>query len=159
MAGGIKGITVEIGGDTTKLGKALSDVTSQSKSLQKELNGVNSLLKLDPGNVTLLTQKQELLTKSIEATKEKLEILTEAQKQAQEQFEKGEITEEQYRDLQREIVATEQKLEKLTDEFKEFGSVGAQQLAQLGNDVKTQAKRFLISEKVFPQLVPERARY
>ena len=106
------------------------------KSLQKELNGVNSLLKLDPGNVTLLTQKQELLTKSIEATKEKLEILTEAQKQAQEQFEKGEITEEQYRDLQREIVATEQKLEKLTDEFKEFGSVGAQQLAQLGNDVK-----------------------
>jgi phage-related minor tail protein len=136
MAGAIKGITIEIGGDTTKLGKALSDVNKKSKDLQKELNGVNSLLKMDPGNVTLLTQKQDLLTKSIANTKEKLETLQEAQKQVQEQFEKGEITEEQYRDLQREIVATEQKLEKLTDEVKEFGSVGAQQIAQVGEKVQ-----------------------
>ncbi len=136
MAGAIKGITIEIGGDTTKLGKALTDVNNKSKSLQKELNGVNSLLKMDPGNVTLLTQKQDLLTKSIANTKEKLETLQEAQKQVQAQFEKGEITEEQYRDLQREIVATEQKLEKLTDELKEFGSVGAQQVAQVGEKVQ-----------------------
>lgn len=136
MAGGIKGITIEIGGDTTKLGKALTDVNSKSKSLQKELNGVNSLLKMDPSNVTLLTQKQDLLNKSIANTKEKLETLKEAQKQAQAQFDKGEITEEQYRDLQREIVATEQKLEKLTDELKEFGSVGAQQVAQVGEKVQ-----------------------
>ena len=136
MAGGIKGITIEIGGDTTKLGKALTDVNSKSKSLQKELNGVNSLLKMDPSNVTLLTQKQELLNKSIANTKEKLETLKEAQKQVQAQFDKGEITEEQYRDLQREIVATEQKLEKLTDELKEFGSVGAQQVAQVGEKVQ-----------------------
>ena len=136
MAGGIKGITIEIGGDTTKLGKALTDVNSKSRDLQKELKGVNTLLKMDPGNVTLLTQKQDLLTKSIANTKEKLETLKEAQKQAQAQFEKGEITEEQYRDLQREIIATEQKLEKLTDEFKEFGSVSAQQVAQAGEKVK-----------------------
>lgn len=136
MAGGIKGITIEIGGDTTKLGKALSDVNNKSRDLQKELKGVNTLLQMDPGNVTLLTQKQDLLTKSIDNTKEKLETLKEAQKQAQEQFDKGEITEEQYRDLQREIVSTEQKLEKLTDELKEFGSVGAQQVAQVGEKVK-----------------------
>lgn len=136
MAGAIKGITIEIGGDTTKLGKALTDVNNQSKSLQKELNGVNSLLKMDPGNVTLLTQKQDLLTKSISNTKEKLETLKEAEKQVQEQFEKGEVTEEQFRDLQREIVATEQKLENLEDQFKEFGSVSAQQIAQTGEKVK-----------------------
>ena len=136
MGNAIKGITIEIGGDTTKLGKALSDVNSKSKSLQNELKGVNSLLKMDPGNVTLLTQKQDLLTKAIANSKEKLETLKEAQKQVQAQFDKGEITEEQFRDLQREIVATEQKIEKLTDELKEFGSVGAQQVAQVGEKVQ-----------------------
>lgn len=136
MAGGIKGITVEIGGDTTKLGKALSEVNGKTKSLQSELKGVNTLLKMDPGNVTLLAQKQEILTQAIAGTKEKLETLKIAQEQAQKQFEKGEITEEQYRDLQREIIATEKKLEGLTDELKEFGSVGAQQVAQVGEKMK-----------------------
>lgn len=136
MAGALKGITIEIGGDTTKLGKALEDVNKRSKNLQTELKGVNTLLKHDPSNTTLLAQKQELLTKAIAETKEKLETLKTAQVQAQEQFEKGEITEEQYRDLQREIVATEQKLEKLTDEAKEFGSVGGQQIEQFGKKLK-----------------------
>lgn len=136
MAGALKGITVEIGGDTTKLGKALSDVNSKSRSLQNELKGVNTLLKMDPKNVDLLRQKQTLLTQSIESTKEKLETLKTAQEQAQAQFERGEITEEQYRDLQREIVATEQKLESLTDEMKEFGSAGAQHVAQVGEKIK-----------------------
>lgn len=136
MAGGIKGITVEIGGDTTKLGKALAEVNSKTKSLQSELKGVNTLLKMDPGNVTLLTQKQDILTEAIAGTKEKLETLKNAQEQVQEQFEKGEITEEQYRDFQREIIATEKKLEGLTDELKNFGSVGAQQVAQVGEKMK-----------------------
>lgn len=137
MAGkAIRGITVEIGGDTTKLGKALEGVNSKSKDLQAELKGVNSLLKMDPGNVTLLHQKQDLLTQAIANTKEKLDTLKEAQEQVQAQFDKGEITEEQFRDFQREIVATEQKLEKLKDEFKEFGSAGAQQLALVGEKVK-----------------------
>lgn len=135
MGKGIRGIIVEIGGDTTKLGKAIDDASRKSQDLQKELKGVNSLLKMDPSNVTLLKQKQDLLNKSIANTKEKLETLKEAQKQVQAQFDKGEITEEQFRDFQREIVATEQKLEKLTDEFKEFGSVGAQQVAQAGEQV------------------------
>ena len=66
MAGSIKGITVEIGGNTTKLGKALNDVNTQSRSLQKELRGVNTLLKYDPSNVVLIKQKQDLLNKSID---------------------------------------------------------------------------------------------
>ena len=136
MSKGIRGITVEIGGDTTKLGKAIDDTSKKTRDLQTELKGVNSLLKMDPSNVTLLTQKQDLLNKSIANTREKLETLKEAQKQVQDQFDKGEITEEQFRDFQREIIATEQKLEKLTDELKEFGSVGAQQIAQVGEKVE-----------------------
>lgn len=119
MAGAIKGITVEIGGDTTKLGKALADVNKKSKDLQGELKGVNSLLKLDPNNVTLLAQKQDILTEAISNTKEKLETLKSTQAQVQAQFEKGEITTAQYRDFQREIVATEQKLNGYESELKE----------------------------------------
>lgn len=136
MAGAIKGITVEIGGNTTKLDKALGDVNKKTKDLQSELKGVNSLLKMDPGNVTLLKQKQDLLNESIANTKEKLNTLKEAQAQVQDQFDKGKITEEQYRDFQREIVATEQKLERLTDQMKEFGSVGAQKVALVGEKMK-----------------------
>ena len=136
MAGGIRGITVEIGGDTTKLGKALSEVNSKSKSLQSELKNVNSLLKFDPSNVTLLKQKQDLLNTSIATTKEKLNTLKSAQEQVQEQFEKGEIAEDQYRSFQREIEATEQKLKKLTTESKNFGSVGAQQIKLVGEKMQ-----------------------
>lgn len=122
MASKIKGITVEIGGDTTKLGQALDTVSKKSKSLQSELRGVNSLLKMDPSNVTLIQQKQELLNKSIENTKEKLTTLKGTQEQVQQQFDKGEVTEEQFRDFQREIINTENKLKSLTNEAKEFGN-------------------------------------
>lgn len=110
MARKISGITVEIGGDTTKLGKALSDVNKSSRDLQSELRGVNTLLKYDPKNVVLLQQKQEILAESIENTRKKLDTLKAAQAQVQEQFEKGEITNEQYRDFQRELTLTEKKL-------------------------------------------------
>lgn len=133
----IKGITVEIGGNTTKLGKALADVNSKSKDLQKELKGVNTLLKMDPSNTVLLQQKQDLLNTSIANTKEKLNTLKQAQQQVQEQFDKGKITEEQFRDFQREIVATEQRLDSLTDQMREFGSVGAQKIAATGEKLKT----------------------
>ena len=108
MAGGIKGITVKIGGDTTELGRSLKEATTQSKSLQSELKGVNSLLKFDPGNVTLLKQKADLLKKSIEETKKKQEALNEVLRKV----DSGEIemTEEEYRNLQREIALTDQKL-------------------------------------------------
>lgn len=102
-AGNIKGITIEIGGDTTKLSKALSGVNSSCSSLQKELREVDKLLKLDPSNTELLAQKQKILKEAIGSTKEKLDTLKEAEKQVQEQFENGEVSEEQYRALQREI--------------------------------------------------------
>ena len=107
----IKGLTVEIGGDTTKLGKALEDVNKKSRSLSSELGEINKLLKLDPGNADLLAQKQKVLADAVGNTKEKLETLKAAEKQVQEQFERGEVSEEQVRALQREIVETTQKLE------------------------------------------------
>lgn len=137
MASKIQGITVEIGGDTTKLGNALQSVNDKAKSLQSELRGVNTLLKMDPTNVTLLKQKQDLLNKSIAECREKLNVLKSTQIQVQEQFEKGEITEEMYRDFQREIVATENKLSNLKKEVKSFGSVGAQQVAAVGTKMQS----------------------
>lgn len=132
----IQGITVEIGGDTTKLGNALQSVNSKTKALQSELKGVNTLLKMDPSNITLLKQKQDLLNKSIAECREKLNTLKATQEQVQAQFEKGEITEEQYRDFQREIIATEQKLKSLTKQAKEFGNVSSQQIAAAGENMK-----------------------
>lgn len=132
----IKGITIEIDGDTTKLGKALEGAESSSKSLQSELKGINSLLKLDPSNVELLTQKQKVLTDAISSTEDKLKTLKTAQAQVQAQFDKGEITAEQYRDFQREIVATEKKLDGLKDEAKDFGSVFQQQVKVASESVQ-----------------------
>lgn len=132
----IKGITIEIDGDTTKLGKSLEGVEKKSKNLQSELKGVNSLLKMDPSNVVLLQQKQDLLTQSISQTESKLNTLKIAQAQVQDQFDKGKITEEQFRDFQREIVATETKLKNLKDEMKDFGSVSEQQLKQAGKKIE-----------------------
>ena len=110
MAERIKGITVEISGDTVGLDKALSKVNKTSKSLQTELKDVQRLLKFDPNNAKLLAQKQELLNKSIENTTDKLNTLKAAQKQVQEQFEKGTIGAEEYRAFQRELAQTEQQL-------------------------------------------------
>ena len=132
----IKGITIEIDGDTTKLGKALDGAEKSSRDLQAELKGVNSLLKLDPSNVELLRQKQDLLTQSISSTEQKLNTLKQAQAQVQAQFERGDITVEQYRDFQREIIATEQKLKRLKDEQKDFGSVVEQQMKVAGKKVE-----------------------
>ena len=106
----IKGLTVEIGGDTTKLGKALAEVDKKSRDLQGELRDVNKLLKFDPGNADLLAQKQKILAETIENTKEKLETLKKAEKQVQEQFARGEVSEEQVRALQREITQTENEM-------------------------------------------------
>ena len=117
MAGGaIKGITVEIGGDTTKLGKAIGDSEKKSRSLQVELKQIENLLKFDPSNVELLSQKQKVLTQNIQETNKKLETLKEAEKQVIVQFERGEVAEEQVRALQREIIKTEGVLGKMKTE-------------------------------------------
>ena len=112
MAGSIKGITVEIGGNTTGLSKALGGVNKEINSTQSELKQVEKLLKLDPTNTTLLAQKQELLAKSISSAKDKLDTLKTAQEQVERQFASGEIDEGQYRAFQREIVSAENQLKK-----------------------------------------------
>lgn len=113
MANRIQGITVEIGGDTTKLTTALKGVNSEIRNTQSQLKDVEKLLKLDPHNSELLAQKQRLLTDAIGETKDKLEALKSAQQQVQQQFERGDITKDQYDALQREIIETEQNLKDL----------------------------------------------
>lgn len=115
----IKGLTVEIGGDTTKLGEALKNVEKKSKSLSGELSQINRLLKLDPTNTELLAQKHKVLTEAVATTKAKLDKLREAEASVQEQFKRGDVSQEQVRELQREIIATERKMETYKDQAKE----------------------------------------
>ena len=112
----IKGITVEIGGDTTGLDKALKGVQTTLRTTQSSLRDVNRLLKLDPSNTELLSQKQRLLKEAIGATKDKLETLKTAQEQAKQQLESGTLGQDRYDALQREIVETEQELRRLQEE-------------------------------------------
>lgn len=113
MADRIKGITIQIGGDVKPLNEALESANKTIATTQKDLKEVQRLLKLDPKNTEMLTQKQQTLAKAIEATKEKLKTLKEAERQAQEQFKQGKMSEEQYKALQREIAETEGKLKSL----------------------------------------------
>ena len=128
MANRIKGITVEIGGDTTKLSKALEGVNKSIKNTQTQLKDVEKLLKLDPKNTELLSQKQKLLADSISATKEKLATLKTAAEQANMALANGEISQQQYDALQREIVETENELKRLETEAKNANS----ELAKIG---------------------------
>ena len=123
MAGRIKGITVEIGGDTTGLDKALKGVNSTIKTTQSSLKDVNKLLKLDPANTNLVTQKQKLLKDAVGATKEKLEALKTAQEQARQQLENGTLGQDKYDALQREIIETEEELRRLQQEAETTSSV------------------------------------
>ena len=107
MAGNIKGIKIEIDGDTQPLQKALKGVNQESANATKELKQIDNALKFDTGNVTLLTQKQEVLQKQVGATREKLETLRQAQSQVEEQFKKGDIGADQYRAFQREVEVTQ----------------------------------------------------
>ncbi|MEK4655941.1 MULTISPECIES: DUF2207 domain-containing protein [Bacillus] len=119
MAGSrIKGITVEIGGDTVGLQNALKDVNKRSNDLAKELKDVERLLKFNPGNVEALAQKQQLLTQRIEATTEKLDKLKAAEQQVQAQFERGDISAEQYRAFRRELEYTQGSLGGLQNQLK-----------------------------------------
>ena len=116
MAESIKGITVKIGGDTTGLSKALGGINKEISSTQKQLKEVERLLKLDPKNTELLAQKQRLLSEAITETSTKLDALKQAEAKAQEQFKKGELSRQEYEELQRQIIATEQKLQSLASQ-------------------------------------------
>lgn len=143
----IKGITVEIGGDTTKLGKALESVNQKSDDLSKELGEINKQLKFDPKNTELLAQKQKVLAEVINSTGEKLDKLKEAEKQVQKQFERGEVSEDQVRALKREIIATEGKMESYkkavkstADEIENLGKKSEDTSDQMANALTTGIK-------------------
>ncbi len=135
MASRIQGITVEIGGDTTKLSTALSKVNKEIRDTQAQLKDVNKLLKLDPGNAELMAQKQRLLSQAVSETKEKLDALKLAGQQANEALAKGEISRSQYDALQREIVETEQALRDLERQA-EQSSVALQKIGAAGEKLQ-----------------------
>lgn len=143
-SGRIKGITIEIGGDTTKLTTALSGVDKSLRQTESQLRDVNKLLKLDPKNTELLTQKQKLLKDAIGQTKDRLKMLKDAQSQVKE----GSA---EWDSLQREIVDTEQKLKGLENDYKGFGSVASQQLKAVGQSVKDAGDKIsAMGEKLAP---------
>lgn len=149
MANRIKGITVEIGGDTTGLDKALKSVNTSIKSTQSALKDVNRLLKLDPSNTELLSQKQRLLKDAIGATKEKLDSLKVAQEQAKQQLENGELGQDKYDALQREIVETEEELRRLQQEAATTSTalskidVAGQKMEAVGNSIAGAGKKMM----------------
>ena len=120
MAGNnrIKGITIEINGDSTSLQKSLSAVDKSLKQTESSLKDVNKLLKMDPKNTEILEQKQKLLADAVGKTKERLEQLRSASEQANEALKNGTMSQDQYDSLQREIAETETKLKDLEDQAK-----------------------------------------
>ena len=136
MADRIKGITVQIGGDTAGLSKALAGINRQISGTQTQLKDVERLLKLDPTNTKLLEQKQRLLAGAVQDTKSKLESLKSVEGQLQNQLKSGAITQQQYDGAVREIAATESQLKSLESQLRKFGSVAAQQLEAVGAKVQ-----------------------
>jgi len=134
----IAGITVEIGGDTTKLSKALSDVDKKSRDLKNELKDIDKALKLDPKNVELLAQKQKVLAEAITNSKKKLETLRDTEKQIEQQFKNGEIDDGQYRAFKREIEATKGELEQFEREAEEARN----KVKELGSGLKDTGEKF-----------------
>ncbi len=139
MANRIKGITIEIDGKTTKLQSSLKGVDSQLKKTQSSLKDVNRLLKLDPKNTELLKQKHMLLAESVEQTKEKLAKLRNAEKEAQQAFKEGKISQEQYNSLKREIIDTEQQLKGLETQLTKSKTT----LADIGAGFETVGKKMM----------------
>ena len=155
MAGNIKGIKIEIDGDTQPLQKALKAINKESVNTTNELKQIDKALKFDTGNVILLTQKQEVLQKQVGITRDKLETLRQAQSKVDEEFKKGNIGSEQYRAFQREVEVTqnvlkgyEGKLASVTQALEGNGDAAKNnqaQLKELQNEQKLLASE---SEKV-----------
>lgn len=156
MAGGIKGITIQIGGDTTGLNKALSDANKKTNSLQGELKKVDKALKLDPKNMQLVTQKQELLGEAIATTKTKLDALRQAQEKVNKAHEANAEWEKQYAPLRQEIEETEKKMKTLANKEKEMreqfesGKISKEKYAEYKNtleEVEEEHKKLKQSER------------
>ena len=148
MASGVKGLVVEIGGDTSGLQKALSEATKITGSLDSELRKVNKSLKLDPTSLTLATQKSTLLKEQIKETSSKLDALKKAQKEADNAIKNGtEISADKYRALEREISDTEAKIKTLKNELKDSGASGflqsvSDKLGEIAGKVGAVGKEF-----------------
>lgn len=150
MSGNIKGIIVEIGGDTSNLQKALESVNKATTSLQKELKGINTLLKFDPKNTELLAQKQTVLNQNIQETTNKLNQLKQAQRLADDTIKNGgTISQENYRNLQREIINTENKLKELKLEASNWTSISksldniSSKMKSVGSTISNVGNKFL----------------
>lgn len=132
----IKGITVEINGKATGLGKVLKETAAESAKLNKELKEVNKALKLDPSSTTLLAEKQNILAESIAAAKKELEQLESVQDQIEQQYASGEIDRGAYLEFQTKLEAARANLKRLEEQQRQFGSVTAQVVAQAGKKVE-----------------------
>lgn len=145
----IKGITIEIGGDTTKLQTALKGVNTEIRNTQAQLKDVEKLLKLDPGNTELLAQKHKLLGDAVKETKEKLETLKTAAEQAEKALNDGTISKDQYDALQREIIETENELKRLEEQANQSAtalqkiSVTGEKLKDVGSNIEGAGKKLL----------------
>lgn len=131
----IRGITIEFGGDTTKLDKALSGVNKELNSIDKDLKDVNKLLKLDPKNTELLAQKQKLLAKAVDDSSQKLKTLRDAEKQLKNSG--VDENSEQFMKLRREIIETEQKMNSYAATAKEASEKTSVNWKKVGATVVT----------------------
>lgn len=139
MSKRIKGITIELDGETKGLDRALSSVNKRSRDIQKELRDVEKLLKFNPKNVELLAQKKKLLAEQVENTRKKLNQLKQAQAQVTQAFKEGKISEEQYRAFQRELAETESKLKHYEGQLKRVDKTHrsfSEKVAYAGKSVK-----------------------
>lgn len=161
----IAGLTVEVGGDTAKLGKALSGVDSKARATSNELREVNNALKKAPESIELWNQKQKLLTQAIENSREKLAKLEEVQKDIQRQYDNGDIGEEAYRAYQREVEKTkgeladfEKQLEKTNQDMKEAGKQAddtGDDFAEAGEKAESSSGGFTVLKGAMADLVAE----
>lgn len=151
MANNIKGITIQIGGETTELDRALKSTEQKTQSLSKELKQINSQLKFDPHNAVLLQQKFDVLSQRVTETRTRLDALKEAQAQVEQQFKNGDIGEEEYRAFQREVALAESQLktfeQQAEDAKKDLDNLGNEtdqtgdEFKELGRDAQTSAKQ------------------
>ena len=151
MAGNIKGIKIEIDGDTQPLQKALKNVNKAATDASQELRQIDKALKFDTGNVTLLTQKQEVLQKQVSTTKEKLETLRQAQSQVEQQFKNGDIGADQYRAFQREVEVTQNVLKSYEGKLANVN----QALAENGNATQNNKSKLIELQNEQKQLASE----
>ena len=140
MAGNIKGITISFRGDTSKLDKSLRQINNETRSIDKELNQVNKSLKFNPTNVELWRQKQQLLTQKVSETKEKLDLLKQAQAQM-DNDDSVDKTSKEYRELQRDIIETESKVKNFENQLRQVGNVNlraaSEQVKELGGKLES----------------------